>query len=122
MAYELNPPSELRTGDNTGLYSGAKFGLEPIISDQQEQNSTTDKDLFTPPLNSSSEGSRPVSDQMHAPHNMHHENITTIDQSQVKNSPPAPNAEADQEEMKADGDAEIEPKLFVDVNVANFGL
>ena len=51
----------------------------------------------------------------------HHDNITTVDQS--KGSPPAPTAEADRsEELKTNGPGEPEPKLFVDVNVANFGL
>jgi len=72
MAYEFDPPSELRTGDNTGLYGGAKFGLEPIMSEQQESKTTTDKDLFTPPLNSSSDMSRPMSDQKQSSHTQHH--------------------------------------------------
>jgi len=64
-----------------------------------------------------------MSDQKQASYTMHHENITTIDQSQIKGSPPAPTAEADQnEESKTKDSAEVEPKLFVDVNVANFGL
>jgi len=64
-----------------------------------------------------------MSDQKQASYTMHHENITTIDQSQIKGSSPAPTAEADQnEESKTKDSAEVEPKLFVDVNVANFGL
>jgi len=49
-------------------------------------------------------------------HVTHRQNITTIDQSQE--SPVAKSA--DQDRKKKTG--EKEPKLFVDVNVANFGL
>ena len=102
---EIRPPSNPRTGESTGLYSGGKMQLHPV-QDSSELTSVN----FTPVHQL--EQQKPNVD------------VEPVDES--KGTPPAPSA--DQETMpdtreKVDGaGAEAEPKLFVDVNVANFGL
>lgn len=111
---EIHPPSDIRTGENTGIYAREKMQVHKITSNTtstEETTTTTKQGFFQQIKNTYNE----VVDKFND-----HPEIEPIDQS---NNQPMTLSENEKEKSPGgEGTGETEPKLFVDVNVANFGL
>ena len=110
---DIRPPSDIRTGENTGIYAKEKMQVHKIASgtsSTEEVTSTTKTGWIQQIKNTYHE----VVDKFND-----HPEIEPIDQS---NQPFAPPENEGSPTGNAEGTGETEPKLFVDVNVANFGL